>query len=99
MKRFQSHLRWLSVGGLNAHAAESEDTASTAAGRQQLLDDGFVLFLQRQHDCETFSVKHSVVSKHDFTFIFLFASSYWLYCCTVLEYFYTFQKWKKCTNC
>lgn len=47
----QSHLLRLSVGSLNAHTAESEDTASAAAGRQQLLDDGLVLFLQWQHDC------------------------------------------------
>lgn len=46
----ESHLRGFSVGSLDAHAAEPEDAASAAAGRQQLLDDGFVLLLQRQHD-------------------------------------------------
>lgn len=47
----ESHLRRLPVGGLDAHAAEPEDAAGAAAGRQQLVDDGFVSVLQRQHGC------------------------------------------------
>lgn len=49
-KQEVSYLSGLSVGGLNAHTAEPEHAASAAAGRQQLLDDGFILLLQRQHD-------------------------------------------------
>lgn len=47
----EPHLWWLSVGGLHTHTAESEDTTSAAASSQQFLDDGFILLLQRQHDC------------------------------------------------
>lgn len=47
-----SHPLRLSVGGVNAHTAEPQHAASAAAGRQQLLDDGFVLLLQRQHDSQ-----------------------------------------------
>lgn len=44
-KQQKSYLMGLSVGSLDAHTAEPEDAASAAAGRQQLLDDGFILLL------------------------------------------------------
>lgn len=49
-KQEVAYLLGLPVGGLNADAAEPENAAGAAAGRQQLLDDGFVLLLQPQHD-------------------------------------------------
>ena len=47
----ESCLLRLSVGSLDPGAAEPEDAAGAAAGGKQLLDDGSVLLLQRQHDC------------------------------------------------
>lgn len=45
-----AYLLRLSVSSLDTDAAEPEHAASAASGRQQLLDQRFVLVLQRQHD-------------------------------------------------
>lgn len=49
-QRVEAHLLRLSVCSLDSQAAEPEDAARTASSHQQLLDQRFVLLLQRQHD-------------------------------------------------